>query len=93
MSENLKLSYKINEKYEREVSEILERLERMENGGIYGMDDNQSRMDGSLQFNCRKLRNDIISLLSKIQNGSDSEEDKLAKAFAIKDKQSIHRIE
>lgn len=81
MSEEMKLPYKIKEKYSSELNSIQEILTNMENGNIYGYNGNVCRMDGTLQHNCQKLRKEIASLLTKIQNGSDSIEDEVARAF------------
>lgn len=81
MADNFKLPYKIKEKYSIELNNIAERLSNMEKGRIYGINGNLEKGDGSLQYNCDKLRKDISSLLSKIQNGSDSIEDKLDDIF------------
>ena len=81
MADNFKLPYKIKEKYSIELNNIAERLSNMEKGRIYGSNGNLEKGDGALQYNCDKLRKDISSLLSKIQNGSDSIEDKLDDIF------------
>lgn len=81
MSEEIKLPYKIKERYSTELNNIQEILTNMENGNIYGYNGNVCRMDGTLQHNSQKLRKEIASLLSKIENGSDSIEDEIAKAF------------
>ena len=84
MSKNLKLPYKIEEKYCEELSDINEIINRLENRRIYGIDGNVSKGDGSLETNIKSLRNKINSLLTKIQNGSDSIDDKIAEAFVSK---------
>ena len=81
MSEQYKLPYKIEEKYSREIADIKWLLDKMENGRIYGVNGNYSKMDGSLATNCQQLRKQFSGLLNKIQNGSDSTEDNIKNVF------------
>ncbi len=73
------LGYEIKEKYSSELSEISSKLEQIENGRIYGLNHNISSMDGCLATNVRQLREMLNDLLSKIQYGKDSADEKLAK--------------
>lgn len=85
MSEKYKLPYKIKDKYCQELSDIEYRIHNMEIGNIYGYNGNNSRMDGSLEHNCNELRKEFFTLLSKIQNGLDSREDKIFEIFSEKE--------
>ena len=81
MSQQYKLPYKIKDKYSQELENIRYFLNNIEQGHIYGLNGNRSKSDASLQTNCAKLKNEISSLLLKIQNGSNSIKDDLCEIF------------
>lgn len=59
MSEQFKLPYEIRNKYSQELSDIQEILCNIEKGNICKINNDNFRMDGSLQHNCLKLRQKI----------------------------------
>lgn len=69
----------ITEKYSREIQDIVNKLNELENGRIY--ENTQAKMDGSLATNIQQLRKMISELLSKIDNQLPSVNDELAQLF------------
>ena len=70
----------IAEKYSKEINDIAYRLNNLEKGNIYGINSFEKGA-GSLAHNIQKLREEIIDLLSKIENDSPSAYDELAAAL------------
>ena len=74
--EDRKLEYKISERYEDELNDISNKLRQMENGRVYELSRAQS--DGYLATNVGQLRDKINELLNKIQNGTESTDERIA---------------
>jgi len=74
--EDRKLDYKISERYEDELNDIANKLRQMENGRVYELSRAQS--DGYLATNVGQLRDKINELLNKIQNGTESTDERIA---------------
>lgn len=74
--EDRKLDYKISERYSCELNDIANKLRQMENGRVYELSRAQS--DGYLATNVGQLRDKINELLNKIQNGTESTDERIA---------------
>ncbi|QHI71760.1 hypothetical protein [Aminipila terrae] len=66
---NKKLDYLISDKYEKELLDIDYILEQLEKERVSEL--NGAKTDGSLSLYAKKLREEIVSLLCKIQTGED----------------------
>lgn len=66
---NKKLDYIISDKYGKELFDIDIILEQLETERVDGL--NGDKTDGSLSHNAKVLREEIISLLCKIQTGEE----------------------
>lgn len=66
---NKKLDYIICDKYGKELFDIDIILEQLETERVEGL--NGGKSDGSLAHNAKILRQEIISLLCKIQTGEE----------------------
>lgn len=80
--ESRRLDYKISERYGYELNEIANKLKQMENGRVYELSRAQS--DGYLATNVGQLRDKINELLNKIQNGTESTDERIADIMTSK---------
>lgn len=71
----------IEEKYSMEISEINRMLENIKNGRF--KENTKANSDGYLATNVENLKNEIFGLLKKIENNSDSKQDKILKSFGF----------
>lgn len=71
--ETNKLPYEIKEKYSYELNEIHNILNQLESGRVYDLTNVQG--DGFISTHTKKLKKEIASLLTKIQNGTDSKDE------------------
>lgn len=69
----------ISGRYDEEISEINYILQGLYDGRVYGLNGNNSRMDGSLQHNVIELTTKLNRLMTKIEYGQDSKSDDIAK--------------
>lgn len=76
--ENLEL---ISKKYETEISDINEIFERLFKEEVYGVNGNNSKQNGSMQFNVNELTKQLNILMKKIILGRDSLTDELNQMF------------
>lgn len=72
-----KIHYNLREKYNSEISRIKEIINLMKTGRLYGEGFTGSNSDGSLSENALKIERLMDDLLNKIQNGLDSDEEKM----------------
>ena len=73
----------VTKKYSRELQDIANKLRDLENGRIYEL--SGAEMDGYLVTNVRQLKEMIETLISKIEYGEDSINDKLLEVFRNKE--------
>lgn len=69
----------ITGKYSREIQDIKNKLQQLENGRIYEM--TGAQMDGYLATNIGQLKKMIAELIEKIEYDEDSISDQLSQAF------------
>lgn len=71
----------VRERYHEEISKIAYILKGLEEGRVYGYNGNPSKADGTLQHNAIKLRQEIASLLNKIEYGKKSIAEEIGEAL------------
>ena len=77
--------FDISGRYDEEISEINYILQGVYDGRIYGLNGNNSRMDGSLKHNVIELTKKLNRLMKKIEYGQDSISDEIANCmFSVK---------
>lgn len=82
---NMEKKIDLSGRYDEEISEINYILQGLYDGRIYGLNGNNSRMDGSLQHNVIELAKKLNRLMTKIEYGKDSISDEIAKCmFSVK---------
>lgn len=73
----------ISGRYDEEISEINYILQGLYDERVYGLNGNNSRMDGSLQHNVIELTKKLNCLMTKIEYGQASKSDDLAESLFI----------
>lgn len=79
MSNKFEKQVDITGKYSREVQDILNKLQQLENGRIYEL--SKAQMDGYLATNVGQLKKMIQTLIYKVEYGKDSINDELSEAL------------
>lgn len=72
----------ITQKYNREILEIKNKLNQLEQGRIYEL--SRAQMDGYLATNIGQLKRMIAELIYKVEYGEESIEDNLRDIFEKK---------
>lgn len=73
----------IAKRYDSEIAEINYILQGLYDERIYGYNGNNSRMDGSLQYNIDELTKKLNRLMNKIEYGKESITEEMAEQLFI----------
>jgi hypothetical protein len=70
----------ISKKYNIEIRKVFEIIDKLEHGRY--LEHSGAPMDGGLNFNLEKLKENVNDLLTKVENGLPSETERMSEALS-----------